>query len=320
MYKTLILSLTAVILGAVGGVGISTLSMQQKLDEATSQALSIQGRLADASARLEAAEERARNATRIDEDTRDAWAREKQALLNEIEQLKTAEAASPVPEADPFAALAAGSDPMAGERQASEGAGDDRRPGRRQPTEEERAEWSARRDEMVTTARERLNQFMADSIAKAGSPEEAQRLALLRDNLNAMQNLMEEYRQLETDEEREAYREAMQQNRENVQSLVREQQDDMIRGVAEQYGIDDPGKQDAFVAAMRDTQNDPLFRSPAMTMGGGGRGGWGGGFGGGEFGGRGGGGFSGGGGGDTGGTAVGGDGGGGTAGGGGRGR
>lgn len=296
MYKTVILAVTGIVLGAVGGVGFSTATMQQKLDDARSQALTIQGQLAEASARLAGAEERAKNAGRIDADTRDAWEREKLALERKIAELEAAASALPpveMAEADPFEGMAPGSDAMEGERGPGRNREDGEREGRRrEPTPEERAEWEARREEMVATARDRQNQFMADSIAKADTPEEAARLALLQDNMNAMANMMEQYRELETDEEREAYREAMAKNRDNIQSLVREQQDDMMRDVAKSYGITDRAKQDEFVSAMRDTQSNPMFRSPAMTMGGGGGrgGGWGGGgFGGGGFGGGGGG-------------------------------
>lgn len=298
MYKSIILAVTGLVLGAVSGVGFSAATMQQKLDEARSQALAVQGQLAEANASLASAEDRAKNAGRIDADTRDAWEREKLALERKIADLEAAASALPpveTAEADTFDTLGAGSDAMEGEQQPGrDGEGGEREGRRREPTPEERAEWEARREEMVATARDRQNQFMADAIAKADSPEEAARLALLQDNMNAMANMMEQYRQLETDEEREAYREAMAKNRDNIQSLVREQQDDMMRDVAKGYGITDPAKQDEFVAAMRETQSNPMFRSPAMTMGGG-RGGWGGGGGFGGGGGRGGGGGEGGG-------------------------
>jgi len=139
--------------------------------------------------------------------------------------------------------------------------------------EARRQQWEERRSDFMATARENMNAMLDESAANADTLDEQERLVALKENLNHMMNLYSEARQIENEQDREAYRDAIQQTRRNIRDLVNEQQSDMLRDVAEQHGITDPEQQQAFLDAMEEAQRSPYFSSPMLSqgVGGGGR-------------------------------------------------
>lgn len=150
----------------------------------------------------------------------------------------------------------------------------------------DRAQFDSQRREQFQQFREQMATTLAEETERQTDPVAKQRVASINEYAQAVGDLWTQMREAETDEEREAIRQTIDQNREVLTGLVRDQQDYMLRQVASQYGITTPDKQDAFVNSLRDTTTNPLFRVPqagGRGMGGFGQGGgWrGGGFGGG---------------------------------------
>lgn len=140
------------------------------------------------------------------------------------------------------------------------------------PSEEQRAEWEARRQEFAAIAQQRMADMMAEAIANAKNPREAERLAAMQEHMNHLGTLFGEMRLLETDEEREAYREAIGQTRDTIRNLADQQQRSDLRAVARDFKIPDD-QQEAFFEALEAARENPITRSPFLTGGGRGRGG-----------------------------------------------
>jgi len=207
-------------------------------------------------------------------------ANENEALRNDIARLKSAPntssgAADPGPAGQSTAttAPAAQNDQAATAfqdlLQAVQEQADADRGGRgRGSTDAERQQWVNQRRQAFAAARDRMAAFMQDSIDNAKTKAEQDRLTSLRDNVNYLAQLSDQLHNAQTDQDREAYRQAIQATRDNVRNLVRDQQDEMMRNVAKQYGIENRAQQDAFIQSMRQTQTNPLFRAPMLMMGG----------------------------------------------------
>ena len=145
-----------------------------------------------------------------------------------------------------------------------------------------REDFRERRAEFAAIAQDRMNTMMDEAIANAKSPEEKERFGAMQEHMNHLTTLYGEMRMVETDEEREAYREAIDQTRDTLRDLGREQQESQLRAVAEQFKIPEE-QQTAFFQALDQARENPMFRSPFVSGGGRGsgppggrRGGWGG--------------------------------------------
>lgn len=149
------------------------------------------------------------------------------------------------------------------------------------PEEQEarRAEWAARRQEFANRMRENVSNFYSSQLEKAGDSASQQRILAMEDYSNYMMDLFQQMRATEDEEERDRLREEMDSARDTMRSLVDEQQDQMLRQLASEIGVNSGTRQDEFVSRMRETIEDPFFRAEGMLGGvGGGRGRWGGGF------------------------------------------
>lgn len=270
MYKTLVGAVVALCIGAVAGAALAIYRVQPKIDEAQKKATQL-------------ASENQTLSTRMSDAMDDAQrlADENDALRNDIARLKSAQntpSGTPDPSAEgemtTAAAPAAAQDDQTATAfqdllQAMQAQADgDRGDRRRGTTEEERQQWVNQRRQAFAAARERMAAFMDDSISNAKNKSEQERLTSLRDNVNYLAQLSDQLHNAQTDEDKEAYRQAIQATRDNVRNLVRDQQDAMMRDVARQYGIKSPDKQDEFIQSMRHTQTNPLFRAPMLMMGG----------------------------------------------------
>jgi hypothetical protein len=161
---------------------------------------------------------------------------------------------------------------------------DRRGPGGEELTPEEmearRAEWAARREEFATRMRDNVSEFFTNQMAQADDTASQERIKSMEEYSTYMMELFQQMRATEDEEEQAALREEMDAARDTMRTLVTAQQDDMLRDLANEMGVQSGTRQDEFVTRMRDTMESPFFRSPENVMGGGGRrGGWGGGFG-----------------------------------------
>ena len=131
----------------------------------------------------------------------------------------------------------------------------------------------ARFREFEQQMRDRVSTVLQDEYASAPDADTQERIQILQDYTDQMAQLREEMRNAESDEERDALRQTMRESYMGMQEVVRTQQDSMLRTLASNSGITDPGKQDAFITGLRDMQASPFFQADRM-MGGGGRGPW----------------------------------------------
>ncbi len=161
---------------------------------------------------------------------------------------------------------------------------DRRGPGGEELTPEEmearRAEWAARREEFATRMRDNVSEFFTNQMAQADDTTSQERIKSMEEYSTYMMELFQQMRATEDEEEQATLREEMDAARDTMRTLVTAQQDDMLRDLANEMGVQSGTRQDEFVTRMRDTMESPFFRSPDNILGGGGRrGGWGGGFG-----------------------------------------
>lgn len=210
-----------------------------------------------------------RENARLKEDFDLISQRNDEMLTRQVTQLDQVE---PVP--DLSASEPVASDAALGER--GEG---DRRPGRdgdRESDENdpERAarieQWRQERAQRAQEFRERMQEFFDNQIRQAPDKATQERLAAIREYSEYTMDLFRQMREAQTDEERDAIREELSSAGETARSLIREQQDYVLRQSLAASGVTDSKSQDALLSAVRQTMdNNPFFRM-------GGFGGWGG--------------------------------------------
>jgi hypothetical protein len=289
--KTRQMLLTAVVVVAVGAAAIAVWMASKNVSASKVE--------------LQKAMDRAGNAERDLKTAKDEIQKLERKLLaaerRRKEDVRSAEAAAAAPAIEPEQEMPAAD---AIEPQPPEPANDadqpqDRRRGRdgeqrggaRTPEEEaQRAEF---RRQFVENMRTQASSFIQQNIDASADAASQQRLASIGQYLDSMFEQGQQMRDAQSDEEREQIRQNMRQNGEELQGLVRQQQDSMLRGLAEQYGITDANKQNAIIDSINQLRQNPFFAfDPGQFMGAagavGGFGGGPGGFGGmGMFGGRG---------------------------------
>jgi len=115
--------------------------------------------------------------------------------------------------------------------------------------------------------RENMDAFFQREIGNTTDPEVQNRLGLIQEHSNYAMELQEAMRQAESDEERQALREALRNTMFTLRDLGLEQQDHMLRELAREYGITDAARQDAFMASVRSLESSPYFRPEAAFPG-----------------------------------------------------
>lgn len=129
------------------------------------------------------------------------------------------------------------------------------------------------RRQFMNDMRERSQGYLQDRIAATRDPVAQERLRSIGEYTDYLMELGSQMADAESDEEREQLRQTMDETRESLQSLVRDQQEYMARDLAAQYGITDEDKQDAFISSLSELRDSPFFNSRLMQGGGRGRGG-----------------------------------------------
>lgn len=114
---------------------------------------------------------------------------------------------------------------------------------------------------------ERVDTFLDEAMAAAQSLAEQERITALKEHYDYLSALGLAMAEAETAEDRRALRGDLRQTFENLRYLMEEQQDAMIRTVAERYGVDDPADQRAFMDEVRLLDESPFFRPERLMMG-----------------------------------------------------
>jgi len=146
----------------------------------------------------------------------------------------------------------------------------DGRHGRRRDedlTEEEREARRAREQQLRTRIRERVDGFFDAEYGAAADATVQDRLVQMEESTNYLMDLREAMREAESDEERQQFRQDFGETAATLRDLVTEQQDYMLRTVAEEHGIKGAEQQEAFVASMREIQASLYFRPERLIWG-----------------------------------------------------
>ena len=144
--------------------------------------------------------------------------------------------------------------------------------------QERRAQWEQERSQRGAEFRDRMDGFFDEAIQQAPDATVQNRLSSIKEYTDYSMDLMREMREAETDEERDALRDELSATWDATRTLVREQQDYLLKETLKTNGISNAQQQQALVDAMRQTMEDPFFRMPGGGGGpGGAPGGWGGG-------------------------------------------
>jgi predicted nucleic acid-binding Zn-ribbon protein len=287
--KTAIITVVACIVGATAGVLLTATRIQPQLEAARLEAAQLKDKATKAEAEVPDLKFRIEHLESENTTLK--------SQVADLEAFKVTSLNAPKPQMTEDDALAALEAEVPDETPAEGGNRNGDRRNRRQGgfdpanlTPEQRAEFEERREAMRTRVADMMNQ----EIAKYNDPAVTERITAIDQQRQAMTDMWQAMRDAKTDEERDALRDQMSQARDQMASLMVEQQDYMLRDLAKQYGITDPAKQEQFLQAMRETTSSPLYRASMGFGAGGGRGDFGG-FGGGGDGNRGGGGSRGGG-------------------------
>ncbi len=132
------------------------------------------------------------------------------------------------------------------------------------PTEEaeRRAKWEQRRREFAARIRERVGDFLQAEMDATGDPNVQDRLEAMGEYVDYYMELRAALRAAETEEEKEELRGTLADATQTMRELLTEQQNEILRDVLSEQGIAAGQKQDEFIAALRQAQSSPFFRSP----------------------------------------------------------
>ena len=136
--------------------------------------------------------------------------------------------------------------------------------------EERWRELRQRREEFATRFYERVDGFLNNALAQTNDPASQERLYAMSEYARYMHDLRQEQMRAETEEQREALREEMRTAAREIARLVEDQQRQMLRDVATNFGITDRSSQRKFYNAMQRTLQSPFFQ-PGGGMAAGGR-------------------------------------------------
>jgi hypothetical protein len=121
-----------------------------------------------------------------------------------------------------------------------------------------RGDREGRSAEMFQEMRERYMGAM-DEMWEDADADTQERITAIVEYQEEMFQIGQQMRDAETDEERTEIRATMRENMENMQTLMREQQNTMLGKVVGEFGISDPKTQKKLTKALRETMNSPLY-------------------------------------------------------------
>lgn len=259
--RNAIIAVLALTLGAAGGAWIMRSQLENRLTAALAEQESLRKQLEDARADSVLPAEREKALMSEIEAL--------QARLNSLEAQQKPQTsgapsfeASPNPEANlgdvagpppPRDAAVADGEPRRGPRDRDENL-----------TEEERQQRAERWREFQQQFRDRMDNFFRDQYNAAPDGESKERIAQLQQYAEYMMQLRESMRNATTEEERESLRQAMRETGANMAELSRQQRDHMMRQLAQQFGIQDPSQQEAFISQLQSLESNPLYRGGGM--------------------------------------------------------
>ena len=126
--------------------------------------------------------------------------------------------------------------------------------------------------EMRAERNERVRDFFDEAFERAPTRESQERIAAIEAYTQDAMELMRDWRGA-SESEREVLREQMGSMREAMRDLMREEHDARVRDAAARAGVTDAQSQQALADAIREVQQDPIFRGGGWTGRGGGGGG-----------------------------------------------
>lgn len=124
-------------------------------------------------------------------------------------------------------------------------------------------EFQQRRQEFATRFYERVEGFLNNALAQTTDPDSQERLYAMSEYARYMHDLRQEQMRAETEEQREALREEMRTAAREIARLVEDQQRQMLRDVAINFGLSDRATQREFVRVMQQTLQSPFFQPGA---------------------------------------------------------
>lgn len=125
-----------------------------------------------------------------------------------------------------------------------------------------------RAEEMRGQFQQQMRTALDERFAALEDPATLERLDALNEWRDYQSELRQEMRDAESEEERAAIVDELQNARLASQQIVDEEQDALLSGLAEQYGINDSDDQAAFIAALQETLDSPFFQLERMLVGG----------------------------------------------------
>lgn len=146
----------------------------------------------------------------------------------------------------------------AGEEKTENSESDDN-PISEEKSEAVRKERDERRQQKYEERRAQAMSFLQQKLDGTSDPAAQQRIVSIAEHLDAMLEIRQQMRDAQTDLERDQARERMHQAEANLQDLVWQQQDFLLRKVAEENGITEPARQAAIANAFFQLQQNPFF-------------------------------------------------------------
>jgi len=198
------------------------------------------------------------------EDERAALA-EQLAVLERANEMLREEQALMEAVLDDAARAAAETPGVAAEAAAEPEGNADDRDRRQEPTPEQMAEYRRQQEAQRETMRARLD----EELIRMGDPNAVQNFQALLDYREDEQALRRQYREADTDAERQKIAGDLRATELEARQLLNSQQDSILRGVAASNGISDPVAQQRFVEATRAALANPFFSMEPMLTGGG---------------------------------------------------
>lgn len=127
----------------------------------------------------------------------------------------------------------------------------------------------ARREEFMLRNQERMQQFQDSLATQLTDPASIEAFNVLMEWQQYQRDLRGQLRDAQTDEERDAIQAKMDEARDTARGMVEQQQNAVLRGLAAANGIAGDKEQEAFVASMKQTLNNPFFSLEGLLIGGG---------------------------------------------------
>ena len=126
-------------------------------------------------------------------------------------------------------------------------------------SEEQRAQWEQQRQEARIAMEQRMTEIFNRELVKYDDPAWQARVLEIQTYQTNTRELFQQIQNAQTNEERDAIRQQIEESSAYIRDLQNEQRNYEIRNLATKYGITNPQQQEEFITNIQETLGDSTF-------------------------------------------------------------